>query len=82
MVTGQNSGDWRPLGPGEKSGDGLSSYDSEPVLTAIAYVRSIRFNDGTVWTADISAITRDIQSRLPELKELGDVSPDKESKPE
>ena len=79
MVTGKNSGDWRPLEPGQTSGDGLSSYDSEPVMTAIAYVRSIRFRDGTVWTADISGIRKDIQARLPDLKELGDVSPEKPS---
>lgn len=48
LITGKNSGDWSPLMPKEKSGDGLNAFNNEPVLTSIAYVRAIRFSDGNV----------------------------------
>ena len=82
MVTGKNSGDWRPLAAGESSADGLSAFDSEPVLTSVAYVRAVRFQDGAVWKADIADIERQIQTRLPELKDLGEVSPESQKEPE
>ena len=75
LITGHNSGDWTPLMPGETSSDGLISDDVEPVFTAIAYVRAIRFQDGSVWTADISQVQKDIRQKLPVLRDLGDVNP-------
>ena len=40
-VTGHNSADWSPLGPGESNRDGTIGYGTEEVFTAIAYVRTL-----------------------------------------
>jgi hypothetical protein len=75
MITGHNSGDWTPLQAGQSSEDGLLGYDTVPVLTAVAYVRAIRFQDGSVWTCDLKGVEKDIRAKLPVLKDLGDVNP-------
>jgi hypothetical protein len=75
MITGNNSGNWAPLMPGQSSADGLMGYGPEKVMTSIVYVRAIRFEDGGVWTADISAVEKDIRQKLPVLRDLGTVSP-------
>lgn len=75
MITGRNSGDWSPLMPGTSSSDGLIGFDDDPVLTSVVYVRAIRFANGDVWTANTAEVTRQIQGRLPTLRDLGDVSP-------
>src|SRR5262249_25693901 len=73
--TGNNRGNWAPLMPGQSSSDGLIGYRTEHVMTSLAYVRAMRFEDGGVWTADISAVEKEIRQKLPVLKELGTVSP-------
>jgi hypothetical protein len=75
MITGNNSGNWAPLMPGQSSSDGLLGYGAENVMTSIVYVRAVRFEDGGVWTADISAVEKDIRQKLPVLRDLGTVSP-------
>ena len=75
MITGSNSGNWAPLMPGQSSADGLIGYGAERVMTSIVYVRAIRFEDGGVWTADISAVEKEIRQKLPVLKDLGTVNP-------
>lgn len=80
MINGKNSGDWSPLQPGEKSADGLIGYDSQPVMTSVAYVRAVRLADGTVWTANIPEVSKLIQSKLPQLHELGEINPKLEPK--
>jgi hypothetical protein len=75
MITGHNSANWSALMPGESSSDGLIGFDSDAVMTSIVYVRAIRFEDGSVWNADISFVERAIRQQLPVLKELGTVSP-------
>jgi len=75
MISGKNSGDWSPLMPGQSSSDGLIGYRTEPILTSVAYVRAIRFEDGAVWTADIPKVEQAIRQKLPVLRDLGDVSP-------
>jgi hypothetical protein len=75
MITGNNSGNWAPLMPGQSSTDGLVGYSAESVMTSVVYVRAVRFEDGYVWTADISAVEKDIRQKLPVLRDLGNVSP-------
>jgi hypothetical protein len=75
LIIGHNSGDWTPLMPGESSGDGLIGVRTETVLTSVVYVRAIRFQDGNVWNSDTDVVEKAIRSRLPILKELGDVNP-------
>ena len=79
LITGKNSGNWLPLAPGEQSSDGLIGLSDEPVLTAIAFVRAIRFEDGTIWSADIESIERQIRGRLPVLTDLGELTPEPDS---
>lgn len=75
LITGKNSGDWGALLPDASSSDGLIGFDDEPVMTSVVYVRAIRFEDGTVWMANTNEVTKLIQTKLPQLRELGDVSP-------
>jgi hypothetical protein len=74
MVPGTSSGNWAPLMPGQEYGDAIESYD-EMVMTSIVYVRAIRYEDGGVWTADISGVEAAIRQKLPVLKDLGNVNP-------
>ena len=75
-VDGKNSADWTPLGPGESSGDGSISYGTEDVFTEIAYVRQVRFADGTVWAANDVHLAADLAKLNTGIAELGDLKPD------
>jgi len=81
-VTGKNSGDWRPLGPGESSKDGSIGYGDEEVFTAIAYVRSARLADGTVWNVNDSELVSQLRKLATGIKDFGDVKPDPKQKPQ
>ncbi len=83
LITGKDSGDWNSLMPKETSGDGLIAYDDEPIMTSIVYVRAIRFEEGTVWMADTKQVEQSIRSKLPVLKDLGNINPsmEKDKKP-
>lgn len=75
-VTGTNSADWRPLAPGGSSGDGTRSYGEEEVLTAIAYVRIARLQDGSIWHANETTLRPALHGIAPSIKDFGDVKPD------
>lgn len=75
LITGHNSVDWRPLAPGQSSGDGVLDFEVEPVFTAVAFVAAIRFQNGDVWNADLSAVEKDLRQKLPVLKDLGNLKP-------
>lgn len=75
-VTGKNSADWSPLAPGESSADGTIGYGSEEVFTAIAYVRSARLGDGTVWRANDAQLMNDLRKVAPGIKDFGSTKPD------
>jgi hypothetical protein len=81
MITGTSSTDWSPLLPGKSSSDSLVGFRAEAILTSVAYVRAIRFEDGFIWTADIPRVEQAIHQRLPALKDLGDVNPPSEGLP-
>ena len=79
-VTGKNSGDWRPLAPNETASDAILSIGTEDVLTGIAYVRSVRLSDGTVWRANLAETQSELRKLVPKLKEFGSIEPDPKQK--
>jgi len=82
LVSGKNSADFSPLQPGESSGDGTIGYGHTSVLTAIAYVRAVRFVDGTLWRADPSVVSAAVKKAAPRIKEIGPLVPKREEKDE
>jgi hypothetical protein len=82
LIAGKNSADFTPLQPGQESGDGMSGYGHVHVLTAIAYVRAVRFTDGTMWRADPSIVAAEVKKAAPRIKEAGPLVPERERKDE
>jgi hypothetical protein len=80
LVTGKNSADYSPLQPGEASGDGTTGYGHIHVLTAITYVRAVRFTDGTLWRADPSVVAAEVKKAAPRIKDAGPLVPEREKK--
>ncbi len=80
LVAGKNSADFAPLQPGEASGDGTIGYGHIHVLTAIAYVRAVRFTDGTLWRADPSVVVAEVKKAAPRIKDAGPLVPEREKK--
>jgi|KBSMisStaDraftv2_1062788.scaffolds.fasta_scaffold840503_1 hypothetical protein len=79
-VTGVNSADWRPLQPGAQSKDGTIGLGEEEVFTAIAYVRSARLADNTVWTVNDTQLVTELRKVIPGIKDFGDLKPDPKGK--
>jgi hypothetical protein len=79
-IDGKNSVDWSPLAPGEVSKDGTIEYGSDDVFTEIAYVRNLRFADGTLWTVNDAQLTARLRTLNTGITELGDVKPDSKPK--
>src|ERR1700733_15395480 len=79
-VTGVDSADWRPLQPGSYGGDGTIGFGTEEVFTAIAYVRSARLADNTVWTVGDEQLTTELRKVIPGIKDFGDLKPDPKGK--
>lgn len=75
-VTGKNSADWSPLASGEASTDGTLGYGTEEVFTAIAYVRSARLADGTVWRVNEAQLMNDLKKVAPGIRDFGSTKPD------
>ncbi|MBI4560262.1 MAG: hypothetical protein HY706_21955 [Candidatus Hydrogenedentes bacterium] len=82
LVSGKNSADFTPLQPGESSGDGTIGYGHTHVLTAIVYVRAVRFVDGTLWRADPSVVVAEVKKAAPGIKDAGPLVPEREKKDE
>lgn len=80
LVAGKNSADFTPLQPGETSSDGTSGYGHTHVLTAIVYVRAVRFTDGTLWRADPSVVVAEVKKVAPRIKDAGPLVPERERK--
>ena len=75
-VTGRSSADYRPLPPGQSSSDGFYGYGHTDTFTGIAYVRSARLADGTVWQIDEAQLKAAIKKALPTLREYGPLVPE------
>jgi hypothetical protein len=82
LVAGKNSADFTPLQPGETSGDGTIGYGHTHVLTAIVYVRVVRFTDGTLWRSDPALIAAEVRKAAPRIKDAGPLVPERERKDE
>lgn len=81
-VTGVNSADWRPLQPGAQSADGTIGLSKEEVFTAIAYVRTARLADNTVWAVNDAQLITELRKVIPGMKDFGDLKPDPKIKPQ
>jgi hypothetical protein len=79
-VTGNNSATWAPLQPGASSGDGTIGLGEELVFTAVAYVRSVRLADGTVWEVNPSQLLAELKKSVPGFKDFGRLEPDTKGK--
>jgi hypothetical protein len=75
-VQGKDSADWTPLRPGEEGSDGTQSYGVDVAFTEIAYVRNVRFADGTLWSATESELLAKLRALKTGIAELGDLKPD------
>ncbi|MBU4137994.1 MAG: hypothetical protein KJ690_16445 [Alphaproteobacteria bacterium] len=75
LVPGHNSANWSALAPGQTDGDGLIGLRDQNAFFGIAYVRAIRFDDGTVWTSNQAEVERSIRAELPQLREIGELEP-------
>lgn len=76
VVNGKNSIDWTPLAPGDFGNDGIISYTEEDVFTAIAYVRSARLADGTVWRVNEQDLLKELKKTAPKISDFGSLKPD------
>lgn len=81
-VTGHDSVNWTPLAPGQSAKDGTLGYSAEEVFTAIAYVRSVRLADGTVWRVNENELAQNLKKVSPSIKEFGSFKPDAKPKAE
>jgi hypothetical protein len=82
LVPGHNSANWSALAPGQTDGDGLIGFRDEDAFFGVAYVRAIRFDDGTVWTSNQTEVERAIRAELPQLREVGELEPTPQPAPE
>ncbi|HSV78442.1 MAG TPA: hypothetical protein VLK85_04430 [Ramlibacter sp.] len=80
VITGKDSADWRPLMPKDGGKDGTIGYGSEEVFTAIAYVRSARLADGTVWRVNEPELLNQLRKIAPGIKDYGSLKPDAKPK--
>jgi hypothetical protein len=78
IVTGTSSGDWQPLKPGETGHDGLLNVPDK-VFTAVAYTRTVRLGDGTIWRASEPEVASQIRKALPRIRDVGTLSPGPEA---
>lgn len=76
LVNGHDSANWAPLPAGKSAGDGTISHGEEDVFTAVAYVRHVRLADGTIWAADVPAVSKKILELAPNIREVGNISPE------
>jgi hypothetical protein len=82
IIPGIDSARWQPLLPGQEAGDGLIGHSYEDVYTAIAYISTVRYANGTVWTIDrtglassVKAIVATFEDRFATANDLDKNSP-------
>jgi hypothetical protein len=80
-VTGNNSQNWKPLDPGYTSTDMTFSSGPEEVLTGIAYVRAVRFKDGTIWRANLKEVLEELRKVAPDIENFGDLNGENKIRP-
>jgi hypothetical protein len=80
IFPGHNSATYKPLKPGEKDSDGSSSISSDKVYTAIIYIRSIRFTDGTIWRANPADVLASMKAQVPDITDPGKLIPPSDPK--
>jgi hypothetical protein len=73
-ITGFNSQNWLPLNPGYTGFDTVFGLTTEEAFTCIAYVRSVRLKDGTVWRADAKELLVKLREVAPDITTFGSLN--------
>jgi len=73
-VTGNDSQNWAPLERGQTGIDMIFGMTTEEVFTGIAYVRAVRFRNGTIWRADAKELLNQLHEVAPDIVTFGDVN--------
>jgi len=76
VITGNDSDNWQPLQPGVSGSDITYSLTTEEVFTSIAYVRTVRLKNGTIWRVDPKDLPARFHILAPEIDQLGNLNPD------
>lgn len=80
-VTGNNSQNWKPLDPGYTSTDMTFGAATEEVFTGIAYVRAVRFKDGTIWRANLKEVLEELRKVATDIENFGDLNGETKIRP-
>jgi len=75
-ITGNDSDNWTPLQPGYMGSDMTLGLTTEEVFTSIAYVRAVRFKDGTIWRANAKELLERLRKLAPDIEQFGNVTPE------
>jgi hypothetical protein len=73
-LNGHGGDDWKPLNPGESGRDATQALGQDASYTEIAWVRSARLGDGTVWEANQAEVLREAHHLAPDIHDLGELS--------
>jgi hypothetical protein len=75
-ITGNSSDNWLPLKPGNTGSDMAFGLTTEEVFTSIAYVRSVRLKDGSIWRVNAKEVLESLGNLAPDIEDLGSVNPE------
>jgi hypothetical protein len=75
-ITGNDSDNWMPLQPGYMGSDMAFGLTMEEVFTSIAYVRAVRFKNGTIWRANAKELLERLRNVAPDIEQFGNVNPE------
>jgi hypothetical protein len=64
---------------GQSSSDSFYGYGHTDTFTAIAYIRSARLADGSIWRVDDAQLKAAIKKALPTLQEYGPLAPERKT---
>jgi hypothetical protein len=75
-ITGTDIENWTPLKPGFSGSDMTYGLTMEEVFTSIAYVRTVRLKDGTIWRAGTQGLPERLRKLAGDIEQFGNVTPD------
>ena len=75
-ITGNDSDNWMPLQPGNTGSDTAFGLTTEEVFTSIAYVRTVRLKDGTIWHVDPKDLLERLRDIAPDIVQFDNVNPE------
>jgi hypothetical protein len=75
-ITGNDSDNWMPLQPGNTGSDMTFALTTEEVFTSIAYVRAVRFKNGTIWRVNAKELLEWLHDFAPDIEQFGNLNPE------